>query len=279
MQSLHNYHMSCEKVVKMYDKIVDTRVEKRKEIQGIGKDRGDIIAAGLTPLKVLLDVIEAPVIMISGNGLREGLFFEKYFQIHKQPYIVEDVLGHSIQNTLNNYDVNIQHSMHVQKLALALFDQLQTLHGMDKFERSILAVAAQLHDVGMYVDYYNHHKHGFYLTLNTKIDGLTHRELVMCAFIVGMHRITDLKQSWREYNEIIDKKDYEMIKKLALFVRIAEKLDRNEYGIVESITCHVTDKCIEIKVEATNTAELEIIAAMQNNKAFEKLFNRKLYIV
>jgi exopolyphosphatase / guanosine-5'-triphosphate,3'-diphosphate pyrophosphatase len=60
-------------------------------------------------------------------------------------------------------------------------------------------VGALLHDVGMYIDYYNHHKHGFYLALNARLNGLRNRERVMCAYIVGMHRETGLKEDWKQY--------------------------------------------------------------------------------
>jgi exopolyphosphatase/guanosine-5'-triphosphate,3'-diphosphate pyrophosphatase len=180
---------------------------------------------------------------------------------------------------LKNYDVNIGHSEHTEKLALSLFDQMQELHGLGEAERKILSTAALLHDIGMYVDYYNHHKHGFYLVLNSRINGLTARELVMCAFIVAMHENEDFKQDWKEYDALIDKSDYETIKKLSLFLRIAEKLDRNEYGSVEDIACYITDDSIQIMLKSSNYPELEIAAAMKSEKNFEKLFNKRLYIV
>ena len=72
-----------------------------------------------------------------------------------------------------------------------------------------------------YVDYYNYHRHGFYLVLNSRINGLRNRELVICAFVVCMHREVDFRRDWKHYQMLIDKKDFEMIKKLSVFVNIA----------------------------------------------------------
>lgn len=277
IETLHNYEMSLRKVTATYRKVVDTEVQERRYIPGVAKERGDIIAAGLVPVKVLMKILHSDKLIISGNGLREGVFYKNYLKGCK--YRIQDVLTHSIDNILKNYDANMQHCYHVQKLALSLFDQTQTLHGLGAEERRLLGAAALLHDIGMYVDYYNHHKHGFYLILNTRLYGLCHRELVMCAFIVGMHRITELKQDWKEYKAIIDKDDYEMVKKLALFVRLAEKLDRNEYGSVDDIECCITDDSIQMMLKTNYDSDLEIAVAMKNEKAFEKVFDRKLCIV
>ncbi|MBZ4644519.1 MAG: exopolyphosphatase / guanosine-5-triphosphate,3-diphosphate pyrophosphatase [Petroclostridium sp.] len=280
LESLHNYQMSYNAVTYAYDRVTKSNLEDRKSIPGVGKERADIIAAGLAPVRCLMDYLKSDTLIISGNGLREGVFFKKYLEVcNNGDEIVSDVLRHSIENTLKNYDVNIGHSEHTEKLALSLFDQMQELHGLGEAERKILSTAALLHDIGMYVDYYNHHKHGFYLVLNSRINGLTARELVMCAFIVAMHENEDFKQDWKEYDALIDKSDYETIKKLSLFLRIAEKLDRNEYGSVEDIACYITDDSIQIMLKSSNYPELEIAAAMKSEKNFEKLFNKRLYIV
>jgi exopolyphosphatase/guanosine-5'-triphosphate,3'-diphosphate pyrophosphatase len=94
-----------------------------------------------------------------------------------------------------------------------------------------------------------------------------------------MHENEDFKQNWKEYELLINKSDYEVIKKLSLFVRIAEKLDRNEYGSIEDVVCYITDDSVQMMVKSNNSPDLEIAAAMKNNKTFEKLFDKELYIV
>ncbi|SHI97863.1 exopolyphosphatase / guanosine-5'-triphosphate,3'-diphosphate pyrophosphatase [Geosporobacter subterraneus DSM 17957] len=280
LESLHNYTMEYKEVLYAYDLVTKANIESRKDIPGVEKDRADIIAGGLVPVKALMDLLKADKIVISGNGLREGMFFKYYLEtLGYEDEILEDVLSHSVENTLKNYDVNLEHCEHVTKLALSIFDQLQPLHGYGEEERKLLYVGAQLHDIGMYVDYYNHHKHGFYLALNSRLNGLRNRELVMCAFIVAMHRNEEFKVDWKNYNMLIDKNDYEIIKRLSVFVRIAEKLDRNESGSVEDISCYITPDSVQMMLKTSNTPELEIAAAMKSDRVFEKLFNKKLYIV
>lgn len=279
LESLHNYQMRDDEVEEHYQQLTKGTIEEIRQIPGMNKDRSDIIAAGLAPLHALMKTLDSKKLMISGNGLREGVFYEQYLQERGLPELLEEVTFHSVDNVLKNFEMNLDHSHHVKKLSLALFDQLQEIHGMGAEERRLLAVGALLHDVGMHIDYYNHHKHGFYLTLNARLNGLRNRERVMSAYIVGMHRETGLKEDWKHYGMLVDEKDKEIVKKLSLFVRIAEKLDRSETASVQDLTCYITPADVQVMVKTTNSPELEITTAMTFSKDFKKLFGRKLYIV
>ncbi|KAB3531786.1 exopolyphosphatase [Alkaliphilus serpentinus] len=278
--SLHNYQMNLDEVSYGYNLVSRANYQERKNIPGVNKERADIIVGGLVPIRYLLEYIKSDKLIISGNGLREGVFYHNYLkEYYKKAEILEDVLYHSIENNLKNYDVNIKHSNHVKNLALSIFDQTTKLHKMGREARRLLSVAALLHDIGSYVDYYNHHKHGFYLVLNSRINGLRNRQLLMCAFIVANHREIPFKEDWRKYSTLINKADYEAIKKLSIFLRIAEQLDRSEFGSVEEVACYLTEDCLQIMVKSPNSPELEIETAMKAEGDFKKLFNRRLVIV
>lgn len=279
LESLHNYQMRDDEVEEHYQQLTKGTIEEIRQIPGVNKDRSDIIAAGVAPLHALMKTLDTKKLMISGNGLREGVFYQQYLKEMGLPELVEEVTFHSVDNVLKNYEMNLAHCHHVKKLALSLFDQMQEIHGLGEAERRLLAVGALLHDVGMYIEYYNHHKHGFYLTLNARLNGLRNRERVMSAYIVGMHRDTGLKEEWKQYDMLVNDKDREIVKKLSLFVRIAEKLDRSETATVQDLTCYLTDTDVQVMVKTTNSPELEIATAMNYSKDFKKVFDRKLYIV
>jgi exopolyphosphatase/guanosine-5'-triphosphate,3'-diphosphate pyrophosphatase len=260
--------------------VLQANLEERMNIPGLDRERADIIPAGLSIIKTLMQLIRSNTLIISGNGLREGVFFKQCLDSGDGTKgVVKDVLYHSVNNILKNYEMNRDHCYHVQKLALALFDQTARLHNMGAAERKILATGALLHDIGVYVNYYNHHKHGFYLVLNSRLNGLTNKELVMCAYIVAMHTNEDLKQTWHLYGSLLDKADRETIKRLSLFVRIAEQLDRSEYGSVADLVCQVSAEQVQVMVRTKNHPELEIAEALKCRKHFEKLLKRKLGIV
>lgn len=62
-------------VAKIYQDIFATPLEKRKDIKGMDISRADIILAGLTPVKVLMDMIGSPNVSVCAAGVKEGVFF------------------------------------------------------------------------------------------------------------------------------------------------------------------------------------------------------------
>lgn len=279
LSSLHNYQLTFSAVHDIYKKVVKADYRQRRAIEGINKERADIIAGGMAPIKVLMSCLNAEELIISGNGLREGIFFDHYARTCYKGKLLENVLHHSVNNTLKNYKVNFKHSYHVQRLALSIFDQTKLLHGLEGKERRLLAVGALLHDIGNYVDHYNYHKHGFYLVLNSRLNGLRNRELVMCAFIVALHRDLDYKPDWREYQMLLSKDDYRIVQRLSLLVHIAEKLDRSEYGSVEAVECSIKEDTLQMTLKASSPLDLEIGAALKGKRAFKRFFHKKLEIV
>jgi len=278
-ERIHNYQLSKTELLKIFKEIFYSNLKERKNIKGLGKTRADIIAGGLLPLQCLMNHTHANQLIISGNGLREGLFYYHYAkEFETMDSQVEDVLWHSISNLLKLYDMNIAHCHHVKDLALKIFDQTTDLHHWGLWERKMISIAALLHDIGTYVDYYNHQQHGFYLVLNSQINGLTNRELVYCAFLVGMHRFYSLKESWSKYKTLISKEDYKKITKMSLFVKIAEHLDRREYGKIQKVECSMDQENVYIDLISDSNLELEINSTIVFEKDFKKLMNRNLVI-
>lgn len=280
LDNLHNYHLSLKEIIDIYNKIVSLSSEEIGKLYDAAKDRADILVGGITPLKVLLGVVNSDQLIISANGLREGLFFNNYpgiFLGEKWP--IGQVLDYSINSIINNYGINIKHSKHVSKLALSLFDQLKLVHKIDNSEREILRVASLIHDVGMHINVYNHHKHSSYLILNLAINGLRNRELVMCSLMALLHRNQSPRVNWQQYNMLMSKEDMKTVRICALFLRIAEMLDRGEAQKVIGIKCHVQKGTIVMVLNSKNSpCQLEIDEAIKSRDRFKKLLGYQLEI-
>ncbi len=62
-------------VAKIYQDIFNTPKETRTEIKGMEISRADIILAGLTPCKVLMDMMGSKTLYVCASGVKEGVFF------------------------------------------------------------------------------------------------------------------------------------------------------------------------------------------------------------
>ena len=63
-------------VAEVYQEIFNTPLEKRKDIKGMDINRADIILAGATPCKVLMDMTGSPGMYVCASGVKEGVFFK-----------------------------------------------------------------------------------------------------------------------------------------------------------------------------------------------------------
>lgn len=277
--SLHNYQMSKKDTFGIIKKLCELEPLEIAQMPGASKERSDILGPGVIPLKILMELIKSSGFVVSGNGLRDGLFYETYFKLKGKPVILPNVLSHSLENVMKRYNINMAHSIHVAKLSLELFDALVSVHDFTANERKLLYVASMLHDIGMYIEYYNHQKHGFYLTLNSRIYGLNNEDTIMSAFLVALHREDKFKGDLEPYRQIVDKSQLERLRKLSLLLRMAEKLDRSESQVVTSVKLKVRSGVAHIQLKTREDAELERMATVQFQKEFEAYYGLKLNLL
>lgn len=278
LEITHNYHLTAQDLYGIYEDVKIMNLEQRKKVPGLSKDRADIIIAGFAIVNGISQFIKAKELIVSGNGLREGIFYN-YLLGKRNLIMVEDVLAHSVENFMRFYDIREHHANHVCKLVLKMFDQLQELHGLGEEERKLLWVSSLIHDCGISINYYNHSRHTFYLLTNSRINGLTHRQLVMCAFICVLHSQEDVKKKCLiKYKDLLGEEDYQKIYKLGVLLRICTGLDRSTTGIVEDLRCRLGSNYVEIKTIANNNADLEICQASRSADFFKKVYGKDLII-
>lgn len=268
----HNYPMSAEILFDISDQINKLSAEERKKVKGLSKDRADIVPGALAEITALLEMTGTPDILICGSGLREGLFYDWLLQ-GKRP--VRDVLSFSIQNVMSNYEINQSHARHVWELAQQLYIQMRAELAIDANCGKILKTAALLHDSGINISYYDHHRHSFYKILHSRVNGLNHKELVMAAWVASLHRKDDVKIEG-PYRTILNNDEVVTIQKLGVLLQIAESLDRRQNGNVYKVQTSFKGNSVTIKITAKASPGLEIKDAQNAVPKFLKVFKRSL---
>jgi exopolyphosphatase/guanosine-5'-triphosphate,3'-diphosphate pyrophosphatase len=270
----HNYAMSSGTLFDIYNKLSKISVEERREIKGLSKERADITPGALAEISVFLEMTGTSSILISGAGLREGLFYDWLLQ-GKQP--VKDVLSFSVQNIMSNYEINQSHARHVWEIANQLYSQLMDELNIDANCHKILKTAALLHDSGINISYYDHHKHSFYKILHSRVNGLSQKELVMAAWVASLHRKDDVKIEG-PYRSILSNDEVLTVQKLGILLQLAESLDRRQNSNVFKVESIFGKNSVTIKVTAKVSPGLEIKDAQNAVLGFKKVFKRQLYI-
>jgi exopolyphosphatase/guanosine-5'-triphosphate,3'-diphosphate pyrophosphatase len=251
--------------------------DRPKRFPGLLPDRADIILAGAMAVAGAMRRAGARRLLIGGQGLREGLFYDIFFQERPAASLVA-LRTFSILNTARLYGYEQAHTAHVARLALSLFDQLQAAHGYGTPEREYLWAAAMLHDIGTVVEYYDHHKHSAYIILSAGLPGFTHRETILIAQLCLYHRKG--QPSLAPYTAIMEKGDGVRIARLAALLRLAEYLDRSRAQTVAEVRMIIKDTRAVLLVtpQPGTEAAVEMWEAQQHADLFEQAYGLTLEI-
>jgi exopolyphosphatase/guanosine-5'-triphosphate,3'-diphosphate pyrophosphatase len=239
--------------------------EERGKVPGIKPARADLILAGAAVVLAVLELGELEGLEATDAGLREGVFFERRFGL------IPDVRRASVENLAAQYGQVNAHTRHVARLALRMCEQL----GCD---RELLWAAAMLHDIGMSVDYDDHHRHSRYLVLNGGLPGYSPRELALVAEMVRYHR-----KGMPSFGEDLEpwtiKGDQAILDRGATLLRLAEGLERSRDQGVRDVTVDASgDGPIVLTLEAVEDVRVAKWAVEREAELFQRAFGRPMEI-
>ena len=285
LSKIHNYILPYQNFADLYQEITTRSAANRKKIPGLSKDRADLIVAGAAVIQTLFSIAGSKKIIVSGCGLREGLFFEYY---HKKYYDgdsrVNDILAFSIHNFIGTIgsSFNRAHSTQVARIADMLFDQLRDLHGYGDRERLLLHTAAQLHDIGKIINFYNHARHSAFMIGHASLYGLTQKEQIICGFIAGFHHGINRKtfRAYR-YANMCTPEEWDMIRKLSTLLALAEASDMTYEQLVTDIHSTTAKNVVVLVLTTTPGATYTAVEyeMKQLEKQFKKEFGASLLLV
>lgn len=272
---LHGYRFASRHLDEVVTDLLATPTDARRGVSGLNSDRADIIAAGGVVIREVVEAYGADELLISGQGLREGLFYPYLFPDGE--HLAPDVRAFSVRNLMRQYYDHPAHNEHVRRLALALFDGLRERHGYGGFERELLGAAALLHDIGMAVDYYGHHKHALYLTMGHALPGFSHREQVLIGLLARYHRKGS--PSDKGYGDVLEDGDMPRLRCLAGILRLAEYLERSKAQKVREVRCHLGDGYLQIEARADGDARVEVQEANRRSGLLAEALQLEVEVV
>ncbi len=270
--------LSLQQVKEIYDAVSSATLDERREMPGMEWARADLAVAGIAAIYFLMKVSGRERLIVSTSSIRDGLLFEYLHRYTGDP-IVLSVLTHHIDNLINYYRLEEDHLRRVSNLAVTLFDQLQSVHGLGSYERRLLLVASLLHEIGVVISVEGRDKHTLYMLLNSRLQGFNHRERVIAAYLAASHDelfLTNIER-YIEHGPLLAD-DIELITKLAALLQITHSLDRCHTGVVTQVRTTVEDAVCAVQVLAKSGAELEINDAQRRSEAFKKAFAKQLQI-
>ncbi len=276
LNTLHGFTLNRDALQENIRLLQELPLAERQQLPGLNSDRADIILPGAMVLQAVMNCLKVEQVVVSMNGLREGLFFE-YFWQHLEHSVVANVRRFSVLNMARVYRYQKNHATHVRYLADRLFEQLAPLHGGGRWEKELLDAAAILHDLGTIISYYDHHQHSQTLIINSGLPGFTPRETALIALLTRYHRKG--RPGVAGFESLFEEGDGKRVLQLAAILRLAEFLERGRNANVDDVTATWDEETLRLTLIADEYPAVEMWEAERNASALMAIaFKRKIVL-
>lgn len=296
--------VSTEKLKKLNRRLLRMNMHERSLVQGLDKERADIIVAGGLLLETILVELDAEQITSCDWSLREGVILNYLRRLDAgKEKIAErelasrrretaegrlhsslgedhlDVRTGSVLSVAKRYNYDASHSHHVAHIATQIFDETSDLHELGHEERRLLEYAGLLHDIGYYISHEDHPLHGLYLIKNSEMPGFNSVEIALIANMVRYIRGKMPKKGAgadprRRHKEFfaLEQSQRLTVQKLTAVLRVADALDRSRRQAIRQVRCKLDSTGVTFYVECKDECDVELWMADLKADLFRHVF-------
>lgn len=254
-------------------------LEERSRIPGINPRRGDVIVAGVAIIQTLMEELEFEDVVVSSRSLKDGILMDYLFRT--RPDVFPQGIPTREQSVLRlgrQCRFEEAHARRVGILALDLLDSARLL-GMGRpstLERELLWYAALLHDVGIFISLENHHAHSWYLIRHKELLGFNKTEIEVMAAAAYFHRKGVPCAKGGPMGHVLDRLDGDqkkMVQSMALFLAVAECLDKSHCDLVRHARFHRArkDEKATLELVVAGDCPMELQALEGRHKLLRKI--------
>lgn len=265
---LHGYVLGRRRVIEITGFLVDRKKKKREQVPGLNDDRGDSIVGGSLAIQTLMEVLEAPDVLVSGQGVREGLARSLIGMELPTPAVIR---ASSVAALVSRFDGFSAESAHRRcALSGALYDALEP--DADPEFREALEQAATVLDIGRSIDFFDRHEHVAEIVLATDLNGFSHRGIALVSALLRSAGDDDRRA--KSYAPLVAGDDGEKVLRAAVILALADDIEeRCPPGAEVHLDCRIRKDEVALTVpELAGWRERKI------GPRFGKAFGRKLIV-
>jgi exopolyphosphatase/guanosine-5'-triphosphate,3'-diphosphate pyrophosphatase len=279
--TVNELEFTAKEFFEFYDEVIGLDEKKRAKLKGLDEKRIKLLPAGLVLVYYILEKFGIKRVKISSQALREGIvlrYIKKEMSDGVRVHLDESPRRRSVLELVHKCDWHEEHSIHVAKIALKLFDELSDEMDLELQDRELLEYASFMHDIGYHISHRKHHKHALYIINNADLKGFKEEEIDVMANVARYHRRSTPKSRHSHFKKL-DKNVKARVEKLSAILRVADGLDRSHFQNVRELEVKKNSDKIKLKIETETDPNLEIWGAMRKRFLFEKVTGKELEII
>jgi len=277
-EDVRNRRVPAKALRRLQKRLVAADIAERLRIPGMDPRRADLSVAGAVLFDTIVRRLGADEFTLCDLALREGLVLDYIRRNSARIRKVErypDVRRRSIVELGERCGYWPEHAQQVARIALNIFDQTRSVHGLTDAEREWLEYGALLHDVGVHISYERHHRHSYYLIKNGDLRGFAPQEIEVMALIARYHRQATPKKSHDGYGDLRGSLR-RTVRALSAMVRLAEGLDRSHAQALTGLDLYPRADDYLVRLRTASDAELELWAAHRHVAPLEAVLGKPL---
>lgn len=228
LHATHNYVLDPQEALDLAERLAGLSARERERLPGMAPERADIIAAGAGLLAWAVRRTQPARVIVSGAGLREGLFFSHLLRGQPEP-LFPDVLEASVRNVERCCGLPQARGARLAEVAGALWAGLHPGEA-GPGGAGLAGLAARLREAGTAVGYYDWEAHTFYVLREARLFGLDHRERLLLAAAAGYDGPGTLREQLQPYVSILQPGDERFGVRLGVVAALAHAVDRSCRG-------------------------------------------------
>jgi exopolyphosphatase/guanosine-5'-triphosphate,3'-diphosphate pyrophosphatase len=259
-------------------KLRSVSIEDCVNMMQISYDDAESMIPALLMYRLFMEGTSATQLVVPNVSIREGVLLS--MAQGEDTEIQKEFASQIINSAVSlgrKFRFDEAHARHVAKLALSLFDQLQDDHGLDRFHRVLLEVAAILHDTGTFIRTSGHHKHSQYIVANSEIFGLHRDDLGIVSNVVRYHRKALPQPSHRGY-VILPREQRMIVLKLSSMLRVADALDRGHMQRIKGFTVEERSSRLRLNCDHQGDISVEKFALPRKADMFQEVFGLRVVV-
>ncbi|GAY77182.1 Ppx/GppA family phosphatase [Sporolactobacillus inulinus] len=281
MVGLHQYTMPRERLNRLTNVLAKMSIEERETMDGLSKDRSDIILPAAAVINTLVKMNEGESFMLSSEGLREGVFYEWVLKQRRQvriPY----VLNESLRQLRRDFNLDSAHTAYVKKLAfqilMGIMDFIKGTTASEERIAWVLSHSADLAYLGEFINNESSSAQTFYLLTNMNINGISHHNRLAVALVASFKNRSRLADYAKPFQKLVTKDELKLYELLGAVLRLAHDFDRTKLHVVDRLSVKMTKKKLRIIAYYHGDAYFEAQAAQRHKKHLERALKASLAI-
>jgi exopolyphosphatase/guanosine-5'-triphosphate,3'-diphosphate pyrophosphatase len=277
-EDVRNRVVSAKALRRLRERLTTANITERLRLPAMDPRRADLSVAGSVLFDTIVRRLGAKEFTLCDLALREGLVLD---YIHRNSAKIKkaerypDVRRRSIVELGERCGYWSEHAQQVARIALQIFDQTRSVHGLSDKEREWLEYGSLLHDIGVHISYERHHRHSYYLIKNGDLRGFTPQEIEVMALIARYHRQATPKKSHEGYGDLKGQLR-RTVKALSAMVRLAEGLDRSHAQALSGLDLYPRGDDYLARLRSNGDAELELWAAHRHVAPLERILGKPI---